>query len=272
MGPYLKDMGGPMTLGEIRDLVGWLMVQANARFAPSRPEELAPVRGDTRLGKQIYERNCKSCHGTKGEGGGGKIRGTALGNTAMLSVTPDSFIQRAIVQGRQNTNMPSWAEKLTDHEIDSTVAFLRTRAKGWTAGFRVIRKPPAPENYVLNAAGRDPVFRLSDGRYVMADELRRALAEKRKMVVLDTRVPYFWAMANIPGSVPIPYYSNFDSVIANLPTDGTWIVAYCECPRAEADQVVTELRKRGFDHTAVLWEGYGGWTAKGFPIEVAKVN
>ena len=74
-------------------------------------------------------------------------------------------------------------------------------------------------------------------------------------------------MAHIEGAVPAPYYANREEVVASLPRDGTWIVAYCECPRAAADSVVKWLREEGkFTNTAVLYEGIQGWVSLGYPV------
>ena len=92
------------------------------------------------------------------------------------------------------------------------------------------------------------------------------------MILIDTRVPYFWAMAHIKGSLPVPYYSSREEFVAALPQDDTWIVAYCECPRAAADSAVNALREIGYRNTAVLYEGYAGWAALGYPIAAGKVD
>jgi rhodanese-related sulfurtransferase len=86
------------------------------------------------------------------------------------------------------------------------------------------------------------------------------------MVLLDTRVTSMWERAHIAGAVPGPYYASREEVMANLPTDGTWIVAYCECPRAAAESVVRRLREAGVPNTAVLWEGIQGWVSLGYPV------
>ena len=76
-----------------------------------------------------------------------------------------------------------------------------------------------------------------------------------------------WQMAHIEGAVPVPYYASREEAIASLPRDGTWIVAYCECPRAAADSVVKWLREEGkFENTAVLYEGIQGWVSLGYPV------
>lgn len=272
MGPYLDEMGGPMTLVELRELTQWLMFKAQMPFIPPSEDGLKPVRGDVAAGSALYATNCAGCHGAEGEGGEGAVHGTALGNATMLAVTPDRFLQHAIRNGREGTPMPGWSDVLAEEEIDSIVAFLRSRASGWDADEAALATIPAPSDFVLNPAGSAPDFALREGRYISAEQLSAALGKGRRMVLLDTRVPYFWAMAHIGGSVPVPYYSDFAALVEQLPDDGTWIVAYCECPRAAADHTVDQLRELGFANTAVLWEGYAGWSAQGYPVVVGRVD
>jgi rhodanese-related sulfurtransferase len=150
---------------------------------------------------------------------------------------------------------------------------LRSRATGWSVEKPVFRTPPPVEHYVLNPGSPDPGFQLKDGLYVLAKDLHEALQANRKMVLLDTRVTSLWQMAHIEGSVPIPYYyQQYDALVSDLPSDGTWIVTYCECPRAAAESVNHELRDRGFKNTAVLWEGIQGWVSLGYPVSRGEVT
>ena len=88
-----------------------------------------------------------------------------------------------------------------------------------------------------------------------------------------TENAHLWQVANIEGSVPIPYYHDgIAGLKDDLPTDGTWIVSYCECPRAAAESVTRKLRAAGFQHTAVLYEGIQGWIALGYPVFVGQVT
>ena len=101
----------------------------------------------------------------------------------------------------------------------------------------------------------------------MSADLDAALQAKKRLVLLDTRTTSQWQMAHIKGSVPIPYYyDERDAVFEDLPTDGTWIVTYCECPRAAAESVNRKLVAQGFTNTAVLWEGIQGWISLGHPV------
>ncbi|MEL7535827.1 MAG: c-type cytochrome [Pseudomonadota bacterium] len=268
MGPYLDEVGGPMTEWQIQALARWLARSAGYEPRRRRTSELEPVRGDAALGQRLYGEHCAECHGANGEGG----EGTALGNPTMLATTPDLFLKLAITEGRDGTPMQAYGETLSEADIDGIVTFLRSRASGWDVADMQFAEPPALDNIVINPDGDAPDFELTDNRYVSAQDLNAALQAGKRMILIDTRVPYFWAMAHIEGSVPVPYYSSRDEIYDALPNDGTWIVAYCECPRAAADSAVNRLRSLGYENTAVMFEGYAGWSALGFPIAAGNID
>jgi cbb3-type cytochrome c oxidase subunit III len=260
MAGFLDEVGGPLPMVQILQLNEWLENQAGVE---SVDLPLEPVTGDVQLGATIYARECTGCHGEHGEG----IIGPALGNPVMLSLTSDHFLRHAIVNGRDGTPMPAFGPRLSDAEIDAVTAFLRSRATGWSVEKPVYREPPAETDWVLNPGASGPDFKLAEEMYVSASELHDALRHGRRMVLLDTRVMSMWQMAHIEGAVPLPYYTgDFDAIADKLPDDGTWIVAYCECPRAAAESVNRKLRARGFANTAVLWEGIQGWVSLGYPV------
>lgn len=115
-------------------------------------------------------------------------------------------------------------------------------------------------------------FDLKDDLYALSADLLKALEEKKRIVLLDTRPMSQWLMANIEGSVPLPHYSvhgnlgDLGTFAEDLPDDGTIIVTYCECPRAAAKYVNGKIRELGFTNTAVLREGIRGWVALGYPV------
>ena len=260
MAGFLDEIGGPMSEDEIFKLTRWLQEQGGFEEVHLTRE---PVSGDVGVGEKIYARECAECHGVNGEG----AAGTALGNPVMLSLTTDAFLRYAIENGRDNTEMPEFGSKLDAAEIDAVTAFLRSRASGWAVEKPVYRSPPTVDEYVLNPGSPDPDFELQDDAYVLAEDLYRAMKDKRKMMLLDTRVNNLWQMVHIEGAVPIPYYyEDFDALVPDLPDDGTWIVAYCECPRAAAETVYLKLSDRGFKNIAVLWEGIQGWVSMGYPV------
>lgn len=258
MGGYLDEAGGPMTLDETWDLTYWLFEQAKVERVPLTTD---PVAGDIARGAELYQKECASCHGAKGEG----VNAPALGNPSALAHHSDEFIRYAIQNGRDGTPMIAFKDKLSGNDINNLTAFLRSRADGWQAGTTKLQPLPTPDKFVLNPQGKDPVFQLKDGLYVDSPQLAAALNAKARIVLLDTRVTSVWQTAHIEGSFPLPYYSNFDEVTAALPKD-VMVVAYCSCPRAAADYVVEQLRDRGYTRTAVLYEGIFGWMNQGYPV------
>ncbi|MEW6992471.1 c-type cytochrome [Colwelliaceae bacterium 6441] len=258
MGGYLDEVGGPMTLDETWDLTYWLYEQAGIerlKFSTN------PVHGDTKKGETLYLKNCTSCHGVKGEG----VTAPALGNQSALAHNTDEFIRHAIREGRQDTPMQAFKDKLSDDDINNITAFLRSKALGWKEQKTILKALPKPEDYVINKNGEDPNFDLKDDMYISSQELYLALQAKKRMVLLDTRVTSVWQNAHIEGSIPFPYYADLDETVAGIPKD-VQIIAYCSCPRAAADYTIKKLRDRGYTRTAVLWEGIFGWMNQDFPV------
>ncbi len=270
MGGYYEEIGGPLSRGEISRLTAWLRDASGVHVEQWDYERgFERLGGDIARGAVLYAQHCAECHGGKGEGG----TGTALANATMLALTPDHFLRHAIVHGRQDTPMQAYAGVLSEAEIDGVTAYLRSRGGGEAVTSRPLQRPPGLDEYVINPGAAAPDFgALREGRYVDAATLDRELKARRRMVLLDTRVASMWQMAHIEGAVPLPYYSNREQVLAGLPRDGTWIVAYCECPRAAADSVVRRLREAGFANTAVLWEGIQGWVSLGYPVVAGDVS
>lgn len=265
MAGFFNEIGGPMDNAEIYRLVRWLKEQVGVESI-DLPRE--PIRGDVQRGAVIYDKECAGCHGDNAEGD----IGPAIGNPAFLALASDAFLRYTIEHGREDTDMPAFGETLPDADIDAVTAYLRSRETHWTNQKPVLRPPPSPNEYILNPTAPAPEFELSEGLYVMAADLNRALQEKRRVVVLDTRVTSMWQIAHIEGAVPIPFYHDgIAGLVDELPTDGTWIVAYCECPRAAAESVTRKLRAAGFENTAVLYEGIQGWISLGYPVFVGEV-
>ena len=260
MGGYFDEIGGPMDNAELYRLTRWLKEQVPVESI-DLPAEL--VHGDAERGRTVFAEECARCHGGNAEGD----IGPAIGNPALLALASDAFLRYAIVNGRDGTDMPAFGGVLPDSDIDAVTAFLRSKETSWTNAGPVLRAPPGVDDYVINPESPAPEFALRDGVYVLSEDLDRALREKRRMVLLDTRVTSAWQVAHIEGAVPIPYYyDDFAELARHLPDDGTWIVSYCECPRAAAESVTVKLREAGFANTAVLYEGINGWVSLGYPV------
>lgn len=258
MGAYLNEVGGPMSSAEIRALVYWLYDKSGVRRVMLGSYAVA---GNLQRGETLYQQECATCHGAKGEG----ISAPALGNPSARLHHSDAFIRHAIENGRQDTPMPAYKEKLSSDEIDSLTVYIRSLAKDAKPEAVTIKPLRTPEIMVINPKGEEPEFKLQNGLHVMAADLAAALSARKKMILIDTRVTSSWQISHIEGAYPLPYFSTMDQMYTTLPKD-VMIVAYCSCPRASAETVVNMLRNKGFNKTAVLYEGFSGYQEQGFPV------
>lgn len=83
----------------------------------SGPEK--PTDAVLAQGQEVYNRNCASCHGTKGQGGlGPALQGVSSRLTFEQEV-------ETVAKGRKGTQMQAWEGKLTAEEIDAVVRYTR---------------------------------------------------------------------------------------------------------------------------------------------------
>lgn len=256
MAAYGKQRGGPLDETELRAIVAFLRSKGpKAQALPTAAATGEPARGAT-----VFEKNCASCHGTAA------TRGNAvhLHNPELLASASPAFLRYAIVNGRAPTPMPAFQGKLSEQEIADVVA--------WLWGFRPAQPTPpvrdltVPDDLplVINPKGKKPNFTLRDGRFVSAEQVRKALLAKQRIVIIDARPPSDWIQFHIPGSVSLPYHDQ--SRLDRVPNDGTWVVAYCACPHHASGEVVDALRRKNYRNTAVLDEGILFWRDHGFPL------
>jgi cbb3-type cytochrome c oxidase subunit III len=267
MAAYGKERGGPLEPDAILQIVSWLRAQG----PPSRAIPVAGP-GDAARGAAVYASNCQKCHGTP------QVRGEAvhLANARFLEAATDPFLRWAIASGRPGTPMEAWQGKLADAQIDDVVAYLRSL--GAPPPAQSLPAPTGKEPILVNPKGKDPAFTLRgdpcppniactmDLRYVPAVQVKQALEDKRKLVIIDARPPSDWMHVHIPGAVSIPYFDL--KRLDEIPNDA-WVVAYCACPHHLSGDVVDALRKRGHKNAAVLDEGILEWQRRGYPVVTA---
>ncbi len=259
MAAYLSDSGGPLSMKDIFSLAIWLKHKSGVETIAL---SLDPIEGDIINGSAIFKQKCAECHGKKAEG----ITAPSLANPAYLAFATDAYIKYAIENGREDTEMISFKRQLSDEQIDDLTAYIRSLTSGWSPEPKELSPFPEPKNYVTNPKGERPEFTLREGRYVPMEQVAKALKDKNKLVILDTRTTSEWHNAHIPGAIPMPYYITEDKVADGLPNNDTWIIAYCSCPHAASDKVINMLRKQGFKNTAVIDEGFFNWINAGYPI------
>jgi cytochrome c oxidase cbb3-type subunit 3 len=95
----------------------------------------ATAQPDPAKGKEIFEQMCAGCHGTRGDGGEGHSGGfspviTTLAKKEYMSQVPDDYLMLIIKKGGaymgKIATMPAWEKRLSDDEIRSIVAHIRT--------------------------------------------------------------------------------------------------------------------------------------------------
>jgi mono/diheme cytochrome c family protein/rhodanese-related sulfurtransferase len=262
MAAYGREAGGPLDADAITRLIAWLRTQG-----PPAQQLLVPAHGDSQRGAPIYQRACARCHGTR------TVRGDAvhLANRRFLGSATDAFMRYAIVHGRPGTPMEAWQAKLADQDIDDVVAYVRAFAQpDDLANEPLLPAPTGNEPIVINPKGKDPVFKVRtdpERSYVSIDQVAKALADGRKLIIIDARPESEWRRVHVEGAVSMPYHDlkRLDAV----PKNGAWVLAYCACPHHLSGIVVDELVKRGYPHAAVLDEGILEWQRRGYPIVAA---
>lgn len=123
-----ENYNGIMILGMALTLLILLGFAAYLVLEDDRVAVAADHLADERInhGREIYNEQCASCHGTNGEGG----IGTTLNNKTLLQTTHDDIFFSIIRSGVPSTEMPAWSVDyggaLTDEDIRSTVAYIRS--------------------------------------------------------------------------------------------------------------------------------------------------
>jgi len=264
MAPYGKEFGGPLDKAAVDKVVAWLRAQG----PQAQVLGTAAAAGDPKRGVPLYAHWCTKCHGDATT----RVNAVHLANPNFLGVASDAFIRYAVVNGRPGTPMESFTGKLTTQEIDDVVAFVRTL--GSPLPMPQLPPPTGKEPLVINPNGKDPVWKKlrsdpgsKDPRYVPADEVKQALDQKRRIVIIDARPPSDWMRVHITGAVSIPYHDM--KRLAEIPKD-VWVIAYCACPHHLSGVVVDELWKQGHKRALILDEGILEWHRRGYTVVAAE--
>lgn len=261
MAGYHERFGGPLSDEQVERLVTFIR---EWQTEPALALSAEPATGDSENGAVLFGRHCASCHGRLGQGGDTAQSVTSF---TFLSEASDAFLRYAIVHGREETEMSAYAERLGAQQIEDIVVFLRRFEEEADVVPRYMAPPDLARMTVIrNERGPTPELTLREGRFVSALQVRDALAASSRIILLDARPTSDWLIERLPGALPVPYY-DIEPIIARLPRDGTWIVAYCGCPHAASGEVVDALQEAGFEHTAVLDEGVFHWIEEGYPTE-----
>lgn len=106
----------------------WKVPDADAKKKSAIKADDAAIKA----GKDIWVKECKSCHGSKGLGDGAKAEKIDIScgdfSSAEVQNLSDGALYWKTTEGRKP--MPSFGDKLSDTERWQVVAFIRTLKKG----------------------------------------------------------------------------------------------------------------------------------------------
>ncbi len=112
------------------------------------------------------------------------------------------------------------------------------------------------------SAGPEPNF-TTDSSYIHIDKLKEAYDQGANMIIVDARPKQDYDLDHIKGAISMPFFE-VEQRYKELPRD-TWIVTYCACPRAEAEEAAKILRDKGYEKVKVFYEGYFEWLGRHYP-------
>lgn len=124
-----------MSLGDLTAMAIYLKSQTQSG-APAEPRQVKPTEEQTeammKQGAEIYEKQCASCHGPKGEGVPRVYPPLAL-NRSIVTNYPINAIRMVLVGGFPPSTegnprpygMPPFAQDLSDAEVAAVVTYIR---------------------------------------------------------------------------------------------------------------------------------------------------
>ncbi len=90
----------------------------------TRRESRPPLPVDIQLGRAVFLQNCAVCHGASGEG---RAPAPPMKAEGHAHHHPDWELYMVIAEGRTGLGeMPAWKGKLSDREIRSVIAYIKT--------------------------------------------------------------------------------------------------------------------------------------------------
>ncbi len=125
MGPWGDAYGGPLSTGQINDLLAyaqtWTTGDTPPLPAPEVPTGLEAIGGDPALGAALYAVNCAGCHGQEGAGRGLELY-PPLDRSADLAVV----IRRGVAESLMPPFAQVYGGPLNEADLDNLLAYIRT--------------------------------------------------------------------------------------------------------------------------------------------------
>ncbi len=257
MSAWSDEYGGPLSAADVENLTAAIRAW---QTEPSDTLAGGDSQGDAEAGKEPYAKQCAICHGDEGQGTNIAL---SLNNPVFLASASDAFLRHAIVVGRRNTGMQSYAGILTDEETENIIALMRSWQK--PINLKKITNPDKVD-VIINPDGPEPDFELG-AEFIGVDIVKAELDKGARMSIIDARPSSDYSFEHITGAYNIPFFE-IEERLDEIPAD-TWVISYCACPHDESGIVAKAIRDSGHPKVAVLDEGFIVWMDKGYPVTTA---
>jgi rhodanese-related sulfurtransferase len=101
---------------------------------------------------------------------------------------------------------------------------------------------------------------------ITVDQVKSLLDAREKVILVDLRPGGEFQKARVPGARSVPM-KELPKRYTEIPRSGR-VVLYCDCPQNQIiDDVYLLLKDYGYRNTAVMADGFKGWTARKYPVE-----
>jgi mono/diheme cytochrome c family protein len=125
MPAFAQSAGGMLTDAQIDILVRGIRSWAPADSQHENPPPYASSQqGDAAHGREVFAKDCASCHGRDGRGA------RAIADRSFLALVTDQHLRTVIIVGMPNLGMPDWrghSKPLTDSDVTDLVTWLASQ-------------------------------------------------------------------------------------------------------------------------------------------------
>lgn len=101
---------------------------------------------------------------------------------------------------------------------------------------------------------------------ISADEVKKAIDEKKEFALLDVRTPEEYKKTKITRSINLPVDEVTKKITSVMPDKDQTIYVYC-FSGSRSSHAVSEMVKLGYKNTFSVTSGLLAWRAKKFPLE-----
>ncbi len=100
---------------------------------------------------------------------------------------------------------------------------------------------------------------------IIADEVQKAINEKKDVILLDVRTPEEYRRGKIDGSINISVENIPDQIISAIPDKNRTIYAYC-LSGSRSDVAVAMMKQLGYTNAFSMTSGLLMWRSKKYPL------